>query len=365
MDDLQVLSLFSQAGIEAAQGSRPLINKAGKMITRNGFPVIRPGRQMYVNVGNGQSQPITTNSSLRKDEWEQLDTAVVPEAVQRLNGIRALLSRGLTFQLGGIGTLLAQYNTVSEMTAATITLDGHTRAEADRIDYNLLGVPVPVIQKPFQIAARELAASRMMGNGLDVGHGIAAARVVAEAVENMLYNGNTAITLGGQVIYGLTTHPNRNTGSASGDWGTAPNAVTTVAAMIAALAADRFYGPYILFVPTTQYVEASTIYVASSDQTQLDRIRNFPQIVDVIPADFLTAGQPVLVQASRDVIDVAFAPGYGVNVGDDGLTVTGVTTLEWASGDGMVSYFKNLAIMVPRVKATYASRSGIAHYTGA
>jgi hypothetical protein len=95
------------------------------------------------------------------------------------------------------------------------------------------------------------------------------------------------------------------------------------------------------------------------------RVLAMPQIQAVVPVDFLTAGSPVLVQASRDVVDIAFVPGYGITVDETGMNVSGVTVLEWASGDGMVNYFKALSIIVPRVKATYSNRSGVAKFTGA
>lgn len=353
----------SDDGRVAVEGSRPLVNAAGQMIIQNGRPIIRPARQMQVNV-NGAAANITVNSVLTKTEWEQLDMAVVPEALQSLSALTAFISRGLTHQLGGLGVLLSQYAQIGEMTAAKVTLDGHTRGDRDRLDYAVAGVPVPIVHKEFSLFGRELAAGRMAGNALDTTHAAAAARVIGEKLESMLLFGDTSIVLNGNTIYGLTTHPNRNTGSGS-DWGTAPNAVTFIAAMIAAAIGDNMYGPYIVLVPPTQYVEASTVYISSSDQTQLQRIQAMPQIAAVIQCPLLTAGTIVLVQASRDVIDIAFVPGYGMDTDPEGINVTGVTTLEWASGDGMVNYFKSLAIIVPRVKSTYSSKSGVVHFTGA
>ena len=345
----------------ALEGSRPLTNSAGAIITRpNGLAVINTARPMFA--GN---QQVTVNSVLTRYEWEELDAMVVKEALSRLTAVAALMRRGLTHNLGNIGVMLSLYNKIGELTAAKTTMDGHTRGSRDRLDYAQAGIPVPITHKEFDLATREMVAGQNSGTQLDLTHAGAAARVVGEKLETMLLSGNTEVTFNGNVIYGLTNHPNVNTGSATGDWATAPNAVTTVTNMISSAVGDGMYGPYILLVPATQYTELSTIYISSSDQTQLMRVMEMPQIAEVIMCPTLTAGTILLVQATADVVDMAFVPGYGVTVAEDGIDVTGVTTLEWASGDGMVTYFKTLAVMVPRVKATYSSKSGVVKFTGA
>jgi hypothetical protein len=160
------------------------------------------------------SRGMWVNSVLRKDEWEQLDAQVIEEATLRLNGIAHLAQRGLTFSLGNIGIVSAEYNTVSEMTAASVNIRPESRTDRDQIDFGLAAVPVPVIEKAYSIDARTLTASRNVpGTSLDMANGRAASRVVAESLEGMLFNGRASIIHGGNTIYGYTTHPNRKTGS--------------------------------------------------------------------------------------------------------------------------------------------------------
>ena len=70
----------------------------------------------------------------------------------------------------------------------------------------------------------------------------------------------------------------------------------------------------------------------------------------VKPSNYITAGQAVLVQMSRDVVDVA--------VGQDTIPV------EWDTKGGLVTRWKVLTAKVPRVKADSGGKSGLAHISG-
>lgn len=307
------------------------------------------------------------NSHLLKDEWEALDGAIVRAARTRLRLVSDLAAAGLTHRLGGIGTMISQYNAASEMTRARISMDGRSQGENDRVDYSITGIPVPVIFKPYHFGSRELASSRNSGDQIETGHAEAAARVVVEELEEMAINGASNFQFNGTLIYGITNHPNRNTGSGS-DWGTAANVITTVAAMIAAAVADNHYGPYVLYAARTQYNEAkNTFFTDGSGDTPYDRVMRMDGITGFYALDGLDAGECVLVQMDSEVIDLAFVPGFGFGTPGDptGVApVNGVTNLEWMSGDGMTSYHKALTIAVVRVKSRYDGKSGIVHYTG-
>jgi len=113
---------------------------------------------------------LRTNTLLRKDEWELLDERVVEIAANTLRGIADLQAAGLTVPLGGLGVLVSQYETVSDMTDASVNMAAEVDDEEDRINYNLVGVPVPIISKSFRIDIRSLAASRQHGGLLDTTH---------------------------------------------------------------------------------------------------------------------------------------------------------------------------------------------------
>lgn len=340
--NVQILQLNSrEAQALLAGGSRPIVNR------RTGDVMLR--------LANG----LMVNSTLKKDEWEELDSAVVRAATKPLNVVATLQRLNLVRRLGSIGTLTAQYNQISEVTAANRSLTGTQSGDKDLPDYDLVGVPVPVIFKEFEIPMRTLAASRRMGDGLDVGAAEAAARVVGESLEDLTINGDTTLALNGSSIAGLTSHGDRNTDTASnyggGDWGTATNVVPTVAGMIAASETDNYFGPYGVFAATTQYGQASrAFFTDGSGDTPRDRVLRIPGVEFFEPAHWLDAGEVVLINLSREVVELAIVPGYFP-----------VVNMEWSSGDGMVTSFKVMSVATPIVKSEHSGKSGIVHATAA
>lgn len=320
-------------------GSRPLrVNK------RTGEVLVKTERGIMVN------------SQLTREEWRQLDTVIQPAAKTRLRAVGDLKARGLTRNLPSLGILTAQYSKGGELTAANVTMTGQGISERDRLDFKLGGVPVPIIFKEFIIPKRQLEASRLTGQPLDTATAAAAVRVVAEQAETLLLNGNASIVFDGNTIYGYTTAPNRNTDTAAnyggGDWGTISNVVPTIAGMISAAQGDYMFGPYMVYVATTQYNQgALSFYSDGSGQTPLDRIKMLPNILGVEAVDNLAAGTVLLVQMSEDV--VVWAEHMDI------------TVLEWMSGDGMVAFFKVMMVATPVVRDDYNSRSGIVHATSA
>lgn len=319
-------------------------------------------RPFAVNKETGEvrirtARGLEVNSMLREKEWAGIDAAVLQAALPPMRGIADLRTAGLVVPLGGIGTLVSQWYRSSEITAANVNMTGQGRGERDLPDLDQVGVPIPVVFKEFSIDARTLEASRRLGDGLDTTAAAAAARVVGEGLENMLFNGN-ASSLNGALLYGYRTHPNRNTDTAAnyggGDWGTIGNITPTVAGMINAAGQDNHFGPYVLYVSQTQYNQAAlNFFTDGSGMTGLQRLRQMDGIQDVrmIPAGWLADGELLLIQMDSEVVDWAEA--------------LSVTTLEWTSGDGMATMFKVMAIAAPRIKARYDGKSGIVHATGA
>jgi uncharacterized linocin/CFP29 family protein len=323
------------------------------------FPLRKKGSGEFVTNEHGFVQlvgwgvgDLRANSLLRKDEWEELDRAVVQAASERLNFVDRMRSLGLVKTLTSIGVLASQWNVGSQMTRAVVNLSGRSAPDLDRQDYNLKGVPVPVIHKEFQIGMRELEASRRLGEGIDTTNAYQASRVVAEELERTCFGGNSAVVLNGQSIYGVTNEPNVNTGAATGDFGTIANINTTFTAMINACAADNYHGPFEGWVSTNQYNEMTTaFYTDGSGESAFERMLRMPQLRAIHPGDYLTDGALFIAQMTPDVLDIAI---YQLN-----------TVVEWPSGDGMTRNFKVMSIAVPRVKSDYSSQSGICYYTGA
>lgn len=304
-----------------------------------------------------KASSLRTNDVLRKDEWKQYDTKVIEVARTRLIGVADLLAAGLRYDVSNaLGTTRVEWETVSDMDAAEISMSGVTPGQNDRAVFTLKNVPLPIIHKDFNINIRALEASRRTGDSLDTTQAALCSRLVSEQIETVLFNGATLVH-NGSSIYGYTTAPNRNTGVLTGDWSTFPvvtgeNILADVISMIAAAEGDNMYGPYALYVPTTYYNVMLNDFKAASDKSILQRIEEIPQITSVKASSNLSTGangEVLLIQMTSDVVDMVVGQQH--------------TVVQWESQGGMVVNFKVMAIMVPRIKDDANTQSGITHYS--
>lgn len=317
------------------------------------------GRPINVNKKTGQvfvqnGEGMVALSSLRKDEWEALDQAVIAAARQYSRGWPDLRAAGL-IKPSDLGTLISQWSLSSEMSEANEDLTGTTRGERGKVEFNLAGVPVPVIFKEFDIPRRVLLASRKMGDGIDTTSAFEAGQRVAEKRESNLFLGSS-VTLNGNTLYGYTNHPDRIADTATnfggGDWSTATNIIPTIAGMVSALRAARHRGPFQVYLANDLYDLAALQFPdTANNQTFVDRMKALSGITGVDASDELSTGNILVVQMTQNVVDAVEAAD--------------VQVVEWTSGDGMTSHFKVMAVAAARIKSDYNERSGVAHATGA
>jgi uncharacterized linocin/CFP29 family protein len=332
--------------------------RAGGLTINDAFALRRKAYRYHTNdagyVQMRKPNGMTVNSLLRKDEWEELDRAVLEAVSSELNGVQALRNMGLVQRLGGLGSMVSQWNVASERTAASLTMSGRSNGERGRVEKRLRSVPVPIAFAEYEIGLRELEASRRLGDALDTTEAAASARVVAEKQEELLFSGDTTIVVGGDNIEGFTTATGRDTDTATnyggGDFATAGNGAKTILGMISALAAKNYRGPFGVWISNTQYWQVQTP-LANRDGNDLSDILAIPQVSFADRSDELADGVVIVAQLTRDVVDLAVA--------------LEVTNREWASGDEMAFYGKVMAAVIPRVKTDYAGNVGVAHATAA
>ena len=301
--------------------------------------------------------PFTTNALIRRYDWEEIDRTVVDVARTQLTVTNDLRSFGLVKPLGGLGTILSTYERASDMTAANIDMAGDTDGQADKVTFDPVSIPVPIIHKPFTINARVLEASRRGGTALDTTHVSTATRKVGDAFENMIVNGAT-LKSGGNAIYGLTTHPHRSTDTATnfggGAFTTEGNAYKTIAGMIRSLYADGYMGPYGCYVSMNR---ASNLWARHTDgsgkseaQTILDNMRSVG-LQYIRPVASLADSTVVVFQLTPDVIDLGIAQD--------------MVAVQWETKGNLIANFKVMMAAVPRVKSDANNSCGVAHATSA
>jgi uncharacterized linocin/CFP29 family protein len=314
---------------------------------KKGRPVDEQGNLMV------NQRQLQANAFLSREEWEVLDTAIYEMAKQRLNAWQDLVGAGLT-RTSSLAAMYTKWRVASERIAADVTMDFRTRLTHDRTDKYTYGVPLPIISAFYSLGRRELMATRAAGQDVETFEAQEAAAAVVEQAENILINGNTAIVVQGNSIPGYRTLAARDTGTAAayggGDFGTISNVTATFIGMLSALAAKRYYGPFNCYIHNTQYHEMLEFYTDGSGQTALERTLQLPQIQSIKPNDLMTtAGDLLMVQMSRNVVDVEIA-----------LTLE---NRQWEAPDGSALFFVVMMAAVPRLKTDYEGNAGIAHAT--
>lgn len=302
--------------------------------------------------GTIEPAALRTLDTLRKEEWKSFDEALVEEGVIRLRAAADLMNAGLTSTIpNGLGKTVREWEKVTDMLPAELSLDGNVRTEDDRQEFLLQQLPLPIAHKDFSLNLRTLIASRDRGESLDTTQVRTAGRLVAELVESTLINGSTK-AFGGLTIFGYRTHPDRNTAGfgTGGAWTgakTGEEILTDLLTMITGAEGDRFFGPYWLYVAADASTKLAEDFKANSDKTIMQRLMEVDQLAAIRVADQMPAANVVLVQGTRDVAEL--------------IEGEPLQTVQWDINGGFRINFKAFTIQVPLVKSDAQGRSGVFH----
>lgn len=296
---------------------------------------------------------LRTNDVLRREEWVYLDTQLVSEAAIQLVGVADLIAAGLTRNIpNSMGKTVLQYERLTDMSPADVSLDGVTRTENDRQEFDLAGIPLPITHKDFYLNLRTLTASRSgSGEPLDTMHVRTSGRLVSEQAEKMLFQGGK--TFGGLHIYGYTTHPSRNVVAfgTNGAWDqvakTGENILADIITLISTAQSDRMNGPYAIYVSRNFSTKLDTDFKANSDLTVRNRLLQIEGVRSIRTADQMPASSVVLVQLTSDVVQ--WVQGEPLQ------------SVQWDIEGGFQINFKAFQIAVPLIRADIQGRSGIVH----
>ena len=351
---------------------RPYLDSRGqKCVTINTGRVAGDGKPIYEKrtvaelLANGVSNPVFNATSLRKDEWIQLDSVVLRAARQRLRAWADLAAANTYGGFNGMSKTILEHETMSDPGEAIVDMDGLTEGRGDSPRYQLEGLPLPITHSDFWFSSRRLAASRNSGTPLDTTMAEAAGRRVAEMIEKTLIGVETGITYGSSTangygrastVYGYTNFPDRITKTdLTTPTGSNPEAVVQdILEMRDLLYAQNFFGPFMLYHSTAYDIYLDNDYFrtggTSANQTLRERVQGIDGISGVRRLDFLTSGYVlIMVQMTADV-------ARAVNGMD-------ITTVQWESVGGMRLNFKVMAIQVPQLRADFAGNCGILHAT--
>jgi hypothetical protein len=312
---------------------------------------------------------LTANATaLRKEDWIEMDRAVLTAARQRLRAWADLRAANSYGGFDGMSRMTLEYEAMSDPGEAIVDMDGITEGRTDNPLFKLRSLPLPITHSDFWFSERRLKVSRN-STPLDTTMAEAAARRVAEKIEKTTIGEETGVTYGTESsgygahdgdskVWGYTNFTYRNT-KTNFTVPTGSNASTTFSEVLEALNDlydDRFYGPFMVYHSTDWTPYMNGVFSSSGGnhpgETLRSMILKIPDVVDVRRLDFLDDTYTLLfVQMTADV-------ARAVNGMD-------ITTVQWPSLGGLRQNYKVMAIQVPQLRADYNQRCGILHGTTA
>ncbi len=375
---------------------------------------IREHRRIRDLVNNGITSPVFNATTLRKEEWIELDRVVLRAARYPLRAWADLSQRNSFGGFNGMAKLILEHETMSDPGEAIIDMDAIAEGRGDQPLYQLQGLPLPITHADFWCSARKLAASRNTGTPFDTTMGEASGRRVAESLEKQTignvtafpYGGTGTLTGGGaygrtSAVYGYLNFPARltktnMTAPTAGGW-TPEKTQQEFNACLNTLRLNKFKGPFMVYnsndldpyLDGDYYVSITSGAVAPT-KTLRQRLREIDGVEDVKRLDFLFGTAPTANTASGTPYG-APGPGYfpsgadlvGGGGGTAGLwpftyifvqmtpdvarAVNGldITTVQWETLGGAKINFRVMTIQVPQIRSDYYNNCGIMQATTA
>jgi hypothetical protein len=295
--------------------------------------------------GAVEYQAVPTNNAnalLLRDEWKEIDRAVSQAAREKLRVVADLRARGLTYSIpNGMGKMVLESQRMGDISPARIVMDPIARSENDRPEYDMIGVPLPVVEKDFYFSARQIAVSRNSGNGLDITMPQMAARRCAEEVEKLTLGVSDSYSYAGYTVYGFRNYPGRLTQALTDptDLAWTPAVfLGEVLAMKQKLVDDHHYGPYLLYLsPAWSAVLDNDFTPTYGNLTLRERLAKIENIQLIATADHLPTYDVLMIQASTETVRLIIGMEF--------------TTIQWNVGGGMEE----------RKGSDFDSQTGVCH----
>lgn len=316
---------------------------------RNGKPVLQ----------NVQTNNIAT---LRKDDWVQIDQMVVSAARPRLRFFNDLRAAGLNMNIpNALGTTVWQYEKQSNISDATVSMDGLNKGASDRPVMDIEQMPLPIIHKDFTFSARQIAVSRKSNLPLDISTCGMASRMVAEKVEKLALGVDPEFKFGGGNVYGVCNYPYRVTKLFTNPWNAdrtrntdwTPGILQKEILEARRALHDRFhYGPFAIYhSPDFDEILDDDYNITTSGistaLTLRERLLKIDAISSIKTSEFLPSGTMIMLEMDANTIQA--------------ITGMDITTVQWQTEGGFEIHFKVICMLLPRIKSDFYGNCGILH----
>ena len=300
-------------------------------------------------IANGRGL-VGNAAALPRDVWGEWDREAV-EIQREVLAVFDDLSSSVSTPMP-IGKLVHHFQRQSDSGSVNISLDGRSKARTDQQVTDYKATPLPIINSTFSYSWRQVAAAQAEGFQLDAGGRANAMYNVAENLETIAISGDDSIVVGGDRLYGLTTHPKRNTrttgqtlnGATGAQW------LAEVNATLKLLHDKNFRVPVTLYVNWDDWYYAGNTDFSTQypNKTIAQRIREMDGVAAVVPASKLAANSLVGVVKNRRTVQVLI-----------GMPMATRTQFRANPEDDYT--FVTMAAAALEIKYDYKDQCGIAH----
>ena len=236
-------------------------------------------------------------------EWDRDGVEIQREVLSVFNDLSSSVAMPMP-----IGKLVHHFQTISDSGEVNTSLDGRSKAREDQPVFDYHGTPLPIIDSTFSYGWRQVEAARSEGFQLDAAGRANAQYKVAERMEVLTLDGDASIVVGGDQLYGIRTHPKRNTratgvtlnGATGAQW------LTEFKAVLALLHADNFRVPATIYVNWDDWFYAQNTDFATTygDKTIAQRVLEMGGIANIVPASKVAADEVIAVVKNRRVVQI-------------------------------------------------------------
>jgi hypothetical protein len=236
-------------------------------------------------------------------EWDREGIEIQREVLSVFNNLAASVAMPMP-----IGKLVHHFQTVSDSGNVNISLDGRSKARTDQPVMDYHGTPLPIVDSTFSFGWRQMEAAMSEGFNLDGSARNNSNYHVAKKMESIALDGDADIVVGGAQLYGIRTHPKRETRSTTNtlNGGTGAEWQADVNATLKLLHDNNFRVPATLYVNWDDWFYAGNTDYSTQypNKTIAQRVMEMEGVGEVVPASDVAADEIIAVVKNRRVIQV-------------------------------------------------------------
>lgn len=301
-----------------------------------------------------QRMHISNATTLRADQWKQID-----DAIKELNfpdlTVTADLRNLSSYTLpNGLGTTVLEYSKGGDIRDAQQGMDPIGDADFDRPQEDVANLPIPVTWKDWFFTWREMEVIKTKpGARVDTRQAVLAKRKIDEYNEKVILGVTPGVTYAGGTVYGYRNHPDTITYSGltlptDPSW-TPDLFIAEVLDMQQELIDENLTGPVMIYMSTgwRKFLLSDQSAAKGVGYTLLDRFRAVDGIAGVKAVSYLPNYEVLVIRWSPET--ARMVSGLGTRV------------VQWPTHGGFGLRFKILNSQTPQIFTDYNGITGIVH----